>query len=136
MKLSQTHVPGDCNDNNSGIHPGATEIPDDGIDQDCDLFDLKTWYIDIDNDGYGGTAQILANLRPAGYVSNNTDCHDADVSTHPGATEIPDDGIDQDCDLYDLKTWYMDIDNDGYGGWCTINYHANFSTCRLCIRQH
>jgi len=74
--------PFDCNDIDATINPGAFDIPDDGIDQDCNGVD----YIDADIDLY--TADI--------------DCNDNDATINPGATEIPDDGIDQDCDGTDL----------------------------------
>lgn len=92
----------DCDDNptNGGsIYPGATEIPDDGIDQDCDGKDLITWYIDADKDGYGSSSStLLSNVKPEGYVNNKSDCNDNDNSVNPGAVEIPNDNIDQNCD--------------------------------------
>jgi hypothetical protein len=39
----------DCDDTNAAINPGATELPGDGVDQDCDTDELC--YADADNDG-------------------------------------------------------------------------------------
>ncbi|GAP69295.1 por secretion system C-terminal sorting domain [Bacteroidales bacterium 6E] len=121
-------VAGDCDDNDATVNPDAVEICD-GIDNNCDgLVDgdddsvtgQGTWYADADNDGYGdASVTMLACEQPDGYVSDATDCNDADASVHPGATELCD-GIDNDCDGdvdEDIQqvAWYVDADNDGYG---------------------
>ena len=36
-----------------------------------------------------------------GYGISEGDCDDADPERNPGATDVPDDGIDQDCDGVD-----------------------------------
>jgi hypothetical protein len=90
----------DCNDANSAVHPGATEICN-GIDDNCNgLIDegvQPTFYRDADGDGYGTSATTtLACTAPAGYVSNATDCNDANSAVHPGATEVAN-GVDDNC---------------------------------------
>lgn len=117
---------GDCNDGDSTIFPGATEVCD-GIDNDCNGslddgdFELPTWYYDSDSDGYGdATLTTTGCTQPAGYVSEGTDCNDADMSVSPGAAEICD-GLDQNCNEAiddnpaDGTLYYTDADGDGYG---------------------
>jgi uncharacterized repeat protein (TIGR01451 family) len=70
--------PEDCDDNDPDVNPGATEVPYNGKDDDCNP---ATPDDDLDGDGY-----------PIA-----TDCHDDDAAVHPGATEVAN-GIDDDCD--------------------------------------
>ena len=58
-------------------------------------------FVDGDGDGYGSKASCGG---AASCVTNNADCDDSDASINPGATEIIDDGIDQDCNGSDLTS--------------------------------
>ena len=70
----------DCNDANPAVFPGATEIPCNGIDEDCDGVDLTP---DADGDGYEDCA---------------ADCDPTNAAVNPGALEVAGNGIDDDCD--------------------------------------
>jgi len=81
-----------------------------GTDDDCDgvvdnqgAAGCTDYYRDADGDGYGDPADHRCLCAPdsaARYtvpVAQATDCNDANVGQHPGATEVCD-GIDNDCD--------------------------------------
>ncbi|MEO6166154.1 MAG: MopE-related protein [Chitinophagales bacterium] len=90
----------DCNDANPAIHPGATEIcnlSDDDCDAQVDENVQITFYADNDNDLYGNPqATALSCVAPSGYVSNNTDCNDANAAIHPNTSETCN-NIDDNC---------------------------------------
>ncbi len=95
---------GDCNDNSNTVYPNATEIPNDGIDQDCSGDDLGTsCFVDADNDGWRTTATVLSvdddctDPGEAAAGEPSGDCLDTDAAVYPTASEVPNDGIDQDC---------------------------------------
>ena len=98
----------DCDDTNADINPEADEVCD-GLDNDCnDLIDdedpslnsdsVSVFYGDADGDGYGLYEDtVLACEAPAGYAAAADDCNDTDGTISPGASEVCDDGIDNDC---------------------------------------
>ena len=56
------------------------------------------FYADTDGDGFGDPATgVPACTAPQGYVDNSNDCDDTDTGVSPNATEVPGDGVDNDC---------------------------------------
>lgn len=92
----------DCDDLSADVFPDAEETCD-GLDEDCDsvvdegAVDAPTWYTDADGDGYGteGTESCTA---PVGTSPVSGDCDDGDPEVNPGAPEVLDDGLDNNCD--------------------------------------
>jgi len=114
----ESDVGTDCDDAADWIHPGAEEIPDDGFDQDCSGADRVTCYLDLDGDGWAGDETELdddGNCTDPGQAAEPLDCDDDDLHTHPGAADAAEDGIDQDCNGVDAVLCYFDGDGDGYG---------------------
>jgi uncharacterized delta-60 repeat protein len=91
---------GDCNDSDSSMKPGRTEICD-SKDNNCngqiDEGVLLVFYRDQDGDSYGyANNSTQACSQPAGYVSNSSDCDD------------------NNANLYPNTIWFKDADFDGF----------------------
>jgi hypothetical protein len=73
----------DCNDQDGSVRPGATDVPDNGVDEDCNGHDSVDY--DRDRDGH---------RRPDG---GGQDCNDTNPAIHPGAVDIAGNAVDEDC---------------------------------------
>jgi len=125
----------DCDDGDAAVYPGATEICDDGIDNDCDgaIDDAGIGavevYIDNDGDGYGLDDDMrfaCPSSLEGTWAERGGDCNDRDPKVHPDSTEICD-GVDQDCDGtvddgFSTATYWADADGDGYGAGASVEW--------------
>ena len=71
--------------------------------------ELATWYRDADRDGFSDGAMLMAAVRPDGYYAAASltalsgDCDDNNASVNPAGTDLDGDGIDQDCNGFEIS---------------------------------
>jgi hypothetical protein len=96
------------------------EVTGDGVDQDCDGGEVC--WSDADDDGHAAETGATVASKDADcddpFEASGSDpaddCDDGNPGAYPGATEIADDGVDQDCDGSDLVEKATD-DSGGAG---------------------
>jgi len=106
----------DCDDSTNAVSPAGIETCN-GIDDDCSGFiddgiPYYDYYMDFDGDGFGDADMIMDTCltsAPLGFVDNAMDCDDSNASIYPGANEIADNDIDEDCtglDYFKITQYY------------------------------
>jgi hypothetical protein len=98
-----SNKPSDCNDSNPNIHPGANDIPENGVDEDCNGSDA----VNLDHDG--------------DHFNRPQDCDDGNAGINPSATDVPGNGIDEDCSGADAVNNDKDGDKSSPPADCNDN---------------
>ena len=81
---------GDCNDKVAAIRPGAAEVANDGLDNDCDGL--------ADEDDQNNPSNSGQDADNDGVTIAAGDCDDHDNTVGKGMPEVCGDGLDNDCD--------------------------------------
>jgi hypothetical protein len=102
--------PADCDDTNPGIHPGAVDVAENGVDEDCSGTDA----INSDRDGDG-------TPRPQ-------DCDDTNAAIRPGAREVIGNRVDENCDT--LVESFPPLTGSVSGTWGRIGKRTRNLTLR------
>jgi hypothetical protein len=125
----------DCDDTNMCVNPAAVEVCND-LDDDCNgevdnSVVFATFYEDADGDTYGdpATGQDFCLIPTELFVDNGDDCDDTNATINPAASEIWENGIDDDCDL---STSDVNVDE-----WSVVafNIFPNPTTERITISR-
>ena len=88
---------GDCNDHREQASPGAAEIPDNSMDDDCDGLADETEEI-VDEQVVVTPSADEADADGDGFSLAQGDCDDTNDAINPGQDEICGDGLDNNCD--------------------------------------
>ncbi len=121
----------DCDDNDNGVFPNASEVIGDGIDQDCN--GSEDCWQDFDEDGDRSASVIIpsadddCNDDGEALTGAPIDCADNDAGRSSSENEVVGDGIDQDCDFAD-DCW-EDFDQDGDGNAAFIQITSLTGVC-------
>ena len=127
---------GDCNDNDPNINPDMEEScnsTDDNCDGNIDEgLVFVTYYSDMDMDGYGDdTTGFEDCLQPPNTTTEGGDCDDSNPNIYPGAEEIVNNGIDEDCDGMDLTSAVQEL-----GGQSVSIFPNPFTTAVTVQSNH
>lgn len=114
---------GDVDDADGTIHPDATEVCGDGIDQDCDGSDLPC-----------DTPEGASDIDRDGFTEAEGDCDDDDGAVYPGAYDICEDGIDQDCDGVDPVCGGVQCCECAWSCYFVNNYGSGTANSTATIR--